>query len=478
MNSLANLGLALPELVLAGAGLLLLMIGVFSKGDATRFVGWLTVLVMVIAAGLVLTGPGEGQALKGLFVVDSFATFTKVLVLAASALSLILSLGWLAQEQMKKFEYSILVLFATLGMLMMISANDMMSLYLGLELQSLALYVVASFNRDSLKSTEAGLKYFVLGSVASGMLLYGVSMVYGFSGTTNFSTLAEVLSAGHPHTGVIVGLVFVMAGLAFKVSAAPFHMWTPDVYEGAPTPVTAFFALAPKIAAIALFTRVLTGPFADLIDAWQQIVWVIAILSMIVGSFGAIGQSNIKRLMAYSSIGHMGYALIGLVVGNEAGVNGVLIYLAVYIFMNIGAFAIILSMRQKGRAVEGISDLAGLSKTSPLMAAALAIFMFSMAGIPPMAGFFGKFYVFVAAVEAHMYGLAVIGVLTSVVGAYYYLRIVKLMYFDEPVEAFDAPRLANRLIVFGAGVFTLFYIVFPSPLLESAKVAAQSLFSY
>jgi NADH-quinone oxidoreductase subunit N len=478
MNSLANLGLALPELVLAGAGLLLLMIGVFSKGDATRFVGWLTVLVMVIAAGLVLTGPGEGQALKGLFVVDSFATFTKVLVLAASALSLILSLGWLAQEQMKKFEYSILVLFATLGMMMMISANDMMSLYLGLELQSLALYVVASFNRDSLKSTEAGLKYFVLGSVASGMLLYGVSMVYGFSGTTNFSTLAEVLSAGHPHTGVIVGLVFVMAGLAFKVSAAPFHMWTPDVYEGAPTPVTAFFALAPKIAAIALFTRVLTGPFADLIDAWQQIVWVIAILSMIVGSFGAIGQSNIKRLMAYSSIGHMGYALIGLVVGNEAGVNGVLIYLAVYIFMNIGAFAIILSMRQKGRAVEGISDLAGLSKTSPLMAAALAIFMFSMAGIPPMAGFFGKFYVFVAAVEAHMYGLAVIGVLTSVVGAYYYLRIVKLMYFDEPVEAFDAPRLANRLIVFGAGVFTLFYIVFPSPLLESAKVAAQSLFSY
>lgn len=478
MNLLESLSLALPELVLAGAGLLLLMVGVYKKGDATSVVGWLAVLVMLVAGGLVLTGAGEGTAFNGLFVVDGFATFTKVMVLAASALTLILSLGWLAQEQMNKFEYAVLVIFATLGMLMMISANDMMSLYLGLELQSLALYVVAAFKRDSVKSTEAGLKYFVLGSVASGMLLYGTSMVYGFAGTTNFETLAETLAAGHVHTGVVVGLVFVIAGLAFKVSAAPFHMWTPDVYEGAPTPVTAFFALAPKIAAIALFTRVLTGPFGDLIDAWQQVVWLIALLSMIVGSFGAIGQTNIKRLMAYSSIGHMGYALIGLVVGNEAGINGVLIYLAVYIFMNIGAFAIILSMRQKGRAVEGIADLAGLSKTSPLMAAALSIFMFSMAGIPPMAGFFGKFYVFIAAVQAEMYGLAVIGVLTSVVGAYYYLRIVKVMYFDEPVEAFDPPRLANRLIVLGAGVFTLFYIVFPAPLLDSAKVAAQALFAY
>jgi NADH-quinone oxidoreductase subunit N len=421
MNLLESLSLALPELVLAGAGLLLLMVGVYKKGDATSLVGWLAVLVMLVSGGLVLTGTGEGTAFNGLFVIDGFATFTKVMVLAASALTLILSLGWLAQEQMAKFEYSVLVVFATLGMLMMISANDMMSLYVGLELQSLALYVVAAFKRDSVKSTEAGLKYFVLGSVASGMLLYGASMVYGFAGTTNFETLAEALSTGHVHTGVVVGLVFVMAGLAFKVSAAPFHMWTPDVYEGAPTPVTAFFALAPKIAAIALFTRVLTGPFGDLIDAWQQVVWLIALLSMIVGSFGAIGQTNIKRLMAYSSIGHMGYALIGLVVGNEAGINGVLIYLAVYIFMNIGAFAIILSMRQKGRAVEGIADLAGLSKTSPLMAAALSIFMFSMAGIPPMAGFFGKFYVFIAAVQAEMYGLAVIGVLTSVVGAYYYV---------------------------------------------------------
>jgi len=479
MTSLANLSLAAPELLMAAAGLVLLMIGVYQKGDATRLVGWLAVLVMVVAGVLVLKGAGAeaSTTFKGMFVTDTFAVYAKVMVLGASALSLILSLGWLAQEEIKKFEYAVLVLFATLGMLMMVSANDLMSLYIGLELQSLALYVLASFKRDSVKSTEAGLKYFVLGSVASGMMLYGMSMVYGFSGTTNFEVLSEVLSE-HQATGVVVGLVFVMAGLAFKVSAAPFHMWTPDVYEGAPTPVTAFFALAPKIAAIALFVRVMTGPFADLIGAWQQVMWIIAVLSMIVGSFGAIGQQNIKRLMAYSSIGHMGYALIGLVVGNEEGVQGILIYLAIYVFMNIGAFAIILSMRQKGRALEGISDLAGLSKTSPLMAAALAIFMFSMAGIPPMAGFFGKFYVFISAVHAGMYWLAVIGVLTSVVGAYYYLRIVKVMYFDEPTEAFDTPRLANRVILLVAGVFTLFYIVYPSPLLLTAQAAAKSLFAY
>lgn len=479
MTSLANLSLAVPEMVMAAAGLLLLLIGVYQKGDATRVVGWLAVLVMVVAGGLVLKGAGAeaSTTFKGMFVTDAFAVFAKVMVLGASALSLVLALGWLAQEQMKKYEYSVLVLFATLGMMMMVSANDLMSMYLGLELQSLALYVVASFKRDSLKSTEFGLKYFVLGSVASGLMLYGASLIYGFTGTTNFEVLAEVLSEHQP-MGVVIGLVFVMAGLAFKVSAAPFHMWTPDVYEGAPTPVTAFFALAPKIAAIALFARVMTGPFADLIAAWQQVVWMIAVLSMIIGAFGAIGQQNIKRLMAYSSIGHMGYALIGLVVGNEEGVQGILTYLAIYIFMNIGAFAIILSMRQKGRAVEGISDLAGLSKTSPMMAAGLAIFMFSMAGIPPMAGFFGKFYVFISAVHAGMYWLAVIGVLTSVVGAYYYLRIVKVMYFDEPVEAFDAPRLANRLILLVAGAFTLFFIVYPSPLLLGAQAAAKSLFSY
>lgn len=476
MTSIGNLGPAIPELFLAASGIVLLMLGVFRKGDSTAMIGWLAVIALLIAGGLVFVG-GSDQAFafNNLFVTDSFGQFAKIMVLGAAALSLILALGWLAQEEMKKYEFSVLIVLAVLGMLMMVSANDLMSLYLGLELQSLALYVLAAFRRDAVRSTEAGLKYVILGSVASGLLLYGASLVYGFSGTTNFTTLAEVLAHEAP-VGVVVGLTFVIAGLAFKVSAAPFHMWTPDVYEGAPTPVTSFMAVAPKIAAVALFLRVVTGPFGDLTDAWQQIIWVIAVLSMAIGSFGAIGQTNIKRLMAYSSIGHMGYALIGLAVGSAVGVQGVLVYLAIYIFMNVGTFAIILSMRQKGRAVEGIADLAGLSRTQPGMALALTIFMFSMAGIPPLAGFLAKFYVFMAAVEAQMYGLAVIGVLTSVVGAFYYLRIVKIMYFDEPVESFDRPLMANRVILWATGLVTLFYFVWPAPLIAGAQAAAQSLF--
>ena len=477
MTSIGNLGPAIPELFLAGASIVLLMVGVFRKGDATALVGWLGVAALVVTGALVLMGGGEQAfALNNLFIGDSFGRFSKVMVLGAAALSLILALGWLAQEEMKKYEFSVLVLLAVVGMMMMISANDLMSLYLGLELQSLALYVLAAFRRDAVRSTEAGLKYVILGSVASGLLLYGSSLVYGFSGTTNFTQLAEVLAHDAP-MGVVVGLTFVIAGLAFKVSAAPFHMWTPDVYEGSPTPVTSFMAVAPKIAAVALFLRVVSGPFAELTDAWQQIVWVISVLSMIIGSFGAIGQSNIKRLMAYSSIGHMGYALIGLAVGTAAGVQGVLVYLAIYIFMNVGTFAIILSMRQKGRAVEGINDLAGLSRSQPGMALALTIFMFSMAGIPPLAGFLAKFYVFMAAVEAEMYFLAVIGLLTSVVGAFYYLRIIKIMYFDEPVETFDRPLMANQVILWATGLVTLLYFVWPAPLIAGAQAAAASLFA-
>lgn len=476
MTSIGNLGPAIPELFLAGAAIVLLMLGVFRKGDATALVGWLSVAALVVAGVLVfLGGDAQAFALNNLFIGDAFGRFSKVMVLGAAALSLILALGWMAQEEMKKYEFSVLVLLSVVGMMMMISANDLMSLYLGLEMQSLALYVLAAFRRDTVRSTEAGLKYVILGSVASGLLLYGASLVYGFSGTTNFTRLAEVLSH-EASTGVIVGLTFVIAGLAFKVSAAPFHMWTPDVYEGAPTPVTSFMAVAPKIAAVALFLRVVAGPFAELTDAWQQIVWVIAVLSMAIGAFGAIGQSNIKRLMAYSSIGHMGYALIGLAVGTAVGVQGVLVYLAIYIFMNVGTFAIILSMRQKGRAVEGIQDLAGLSRSQPGMALALTIFMFSMAGIPPLAGFLAKFYVFMAAVEAQMYVLAVIGVLTSVVGAFYYLRIIKIMYFDEPVESFDRPLMANRVILWATGLVTLFYFVWPAPLIAGAQAAAASLF--
>jgi len=310
------------------------------------------------------------------------------------------------------------------------------------------------------------------------MLLYGASLVYGFAGTTDFVLLAEAFEGGgQTSLGLIVGIVFVSAGLAFKISAVPFHMWTPDVYEGAPTPVTAFFAVAPKVAAIALFARVLVGPFGGLIDQWQQIIIVTSILSMILGAFAAIVQSNIKRLMAYSSIGHVGYAMVGLAAGTPEGVRGVLIYMAIYVAMNIGTFACILCMRINGRAVEGIDDLAGLSRTNPMMAVVLAIFMFSMAGIPPLAGFFGKLYVFMAAIQAGLVVLAVVGVITSVVAAYYYIRIVKLMFFDEPAEAFDRPIGRDMTAVIGAtGLFTAFFIVFPAPITESAARAASSLF--
>jgi NADH-quinone oxidoreductase subunit N len=361
-------------------------------------------------------------------------------------------------------------------MMMMISANDLISLYVGLELQSLALYVVAAFNRDSSRSAEAGLKYFVLGALSSGMLLYGASLVYGFTGSTDFATIAAAVQPSGENIGLIFGLVFLMAGFAFKISAVPFHMWTPDVYEGAPTPVTAFFASAPKLAAMALTVRVLITAFPAVTLQWQQIVTFLAIASMALGSFAAIGQTNIKRLMAYSSIGHMGYALVGLAAGSAEGVQGVIVYLAIYLAMTLGTFACILAMRRDGRMVENISDLSGLSRTSPGMAFLLAMLLFSLAGIPPLAGFFAKFYVFLAAIHANLYALAVIGVLLSVVGAYYYLRIVKIMYFDAPAERFE-PMDASLAAVLGAsGLFILLYFVYPAPLVALAGEAAKSLF--
>jgi NADH-quinone oxidoreductase subunit N len=408
-------------------------------------------------------------AFGGLFVSDFYGDFMKVLVLVGSATAMTMSLRYFEAVGVVRFEYPILMLFAVLGMMMMISANDLIALYLGLELQSLSLYVIAAIRRDSL-STEAGLKYFVLGALSSGMLLYGASLIYGFAGTTNFETLADVFAeltaAGHgPSFGLIVGLVFLLAGLAFKISAVPFHMWTPDVYEGAPTPIAAFFATAPKVAAIALLARVMMGPFNEFVTQWQQIVVVISIASMLLGAFAAIYQTNIKRLMAYSSIGHVGYALVGLAAGTEAGLRGLIVYMAIYVIMNLGTWGCILCMRQKQVMVEGIEDLKGLSKSHPMMALALGIFMFSMAGIPPLAGFFGKLYVFLAAIEAGLYALAVIGVLSSVVGAFYYLRIVKLMYFDEPVEAFDTP-IGREM--------TLFFIM-PDPVISGAAAAAAAL---
>ena len=483
MNIAADISIAWPELFVAIAAMVLLMVGVFQGNKSAHMVSWLGVGVLFVAGILVLAGPdGRVVGFNDLFVVDAFASFAKILLLLGAALTLILAMPFNAREGISQFEFPVLILFAALGMMMMVSANDLISLYLGIELQSLSLYVLAAIRRDAMRSAEAGLKYFVLGALSSGILLYGMSLVYGFAGSTGFDNLAalfaERLDHGGAPIGVIVGLVFIIAGLAFKVSAVPFHMWTPDVYEGAPTPVTAFFAVAPKIAAMALFVRVMLEPFGDLFDQWQQVIWFVSLASMVLGAFAAINQTNIKRLMAYSSIGHMGFVLVGLAAGNETGAQGVLLYLTIYLFMNVGTFACILAMRRQGRMVEDIDQLAGLSRTNPKMALALAIFMFSMAGIPPLAGFFGKYYVFLAAIEAELYILAVAGLLSSVVAAFYYLRIVKLMYFDEPLDAFDYPVGREiSLIVVGTGAVTTLFIFILWPVLNSAAVAAATLFA-
>lgn len=485
MAEVPNLIPALPEIFLALAAMTLLMVGVFQRAEtadgvlrASRLTNSLGVLALVLALALVFTVSGARLVtFEGLFVSDAFATYAKILILIASGFTLVLSQTWLERQGAHRFEFAVLVIFATLGMMMMVSASNFMSLYMGLELQSLSLYVLAAFKRDDVRATESGLKYFVLGALASGLLLYGISLVYGYSGTTDFAVIRSAVG-GEASTGLIVGLVFVTAGLAFKVSAVPFHMWTPDVYEGAPTPVTAFFAVAPKVAALALFLRVMMGPFGDLSAQWSQVIQVIAILSMALGSFGAIAQANIKRMMAYSSIGHVGYALIGLAVADLTGVTGVLVYLTIYVFMNVGAFACILSMRRGGRSVEQIFELGGLAKTHPGMAAALTVMMFSMAGIPPLAGFFGKLYIFLAAVKAEMYVLAVIGVLTSVVSAYYYLRIIKVMYFDEPgIEPLDSPLPVSvtAVLAITSAVIVLFF-AFPAPVIAAAETAAAALF--
>jgi NADH-quinone oxidoreductase subunit N len=363
-------------------------------------------------------------------------------------------------------------------MMVMIAANDLITLYVGLELQNLALYVVVGFDRDSVRSSEAGLKYFVLGALSSGMLLYGTSLVYGFAGTTGFAELYGLVTGGTPASaGLIIGIVFVVVGLAFKVSAVPFHMWTPDVYEGAPTPVSAFFAVAPKMAALALFVRFMLAPFGPLVAEWRQVIIFLSIASMLFGAVAAIAQQNIKRLMAYSSIGHVGYALIGLASATASGIRGILVYLAIYLVMNLGAWAAILCMRQRGRMLEGITDLSGLSRTQPGLALAFGIFLFALTGIPPTAGFFAKLYIFLAAIDAKLTWLAVIGVVTSVVGAFYYLRIVKVMYFDEPIAGFDRPIAAElKGVLVVAALLTLFFFLFPGPLSGAAEAAATALF--
>jgi NADH-quinone oxidoreductase subunit N len=475
MNEAFDLYPALPELLLAGGAMVLLMIGAYEGNRATAPVLRYAVALLLLAGIAIAAMPDDRLvAFGGSFVVDGFAKFLKILTLIGSAGTLLMSGDFLHSPRRHKFEYPILILLSTTGMLMLISAADLIALYLGLELMSLALYVVAAFDRDNLRSTEAGLKYFVLGALSSGMLLYGSSLIYGFTGTVKFAGIAQAAANGG--IGLTIGLVLLFAGLCFKVSAVPFHMWTPDVYQGAPTPITAFFASAPKVAAIAVFMRVSLSAFPAITAQWQQIIVFVAIASMALGSFAAIGQRNIKRLMAYSSIGHMGFALVGLAAGTSEGVQGVLVYMAIYVAMTLGTFACIIAMRRRGKAFEDITDLAGLARTNPAMAFFLATMLFSMAGVPWLAGFFAKFYVFLAAINAGLFTLAVLGVLASVVGCYYYLLIVKIMYFDDPAPAFDPMGRPLAAMLGVTGLFVLLFAVYPYPLVDAASVAAKSLF--
>jgi NADH-quinone oxidoreductase subunit N len=470
-----SLPTVLPEFILAGGILALVLLGALRGERSVWMVTEIAVALLGVVLIVLLANHGsKGVTFYGAFTDDAFSRFMKALSLIGSLTTLVLSVDFMRKEKIAGFEFPILVLLATLGMMMLISASDFIALYLGLELMSLSLYVVAAYNRDNARASEAGLKYFVLGALSSGMLLYGASLIYGFAGTVSFAGVAVALH-GHASLGVVFGLVFLLAGLAFKISAVPFHMWTPDVYEGAPTPVTAFFASGPKVAAMAVLVRVVTTAFPGVESEWRQVIVFISIASMALGSFAAIGQTNIKRLMAYSSIGHMGFALVGLAAAPD-GVHGVIIYMAIYILMTLGTFAAILSMQRDGHYVENISDLAGLARTNGPMAFFLAAMMFSLAGIPPLAGFFAKFYVFAAAIEANLFALAVIGVLVSVVGAFYYLRIVKIMYFDEPAKAFDRSDFWTRVVLALCTAVVIFYALAPAALTDAAMAAAKSLF--
>jgi NADH-quinone oxidoreductase subunit N len=475
----ALLHVVLPELIVAIGAMALLMIGVFTSSAeaAGRTVSWLAIGVLVLAAVAVFEGSGTASVFNGGFVSDGLTRFFKILILVAAALTLLMTFDDFGRARLLLFEYPVLMLLATLGMLMMVSASDLIALYLGLELQSLALYVIAAFKRDDVRSSEAGLKYFVLGALSSGMLLYGASLLYGVTGSTGYAAIAAAAKAPDmvANIGLTVGLVFVLVGLSFKIAAVPFHMWTPDVYQGAPTPVTAFFAGAPKVAAMALILRFSQSALPAVASEWRQIVIFLSIASMVLGAFAAIGQTNIKRLLAYSSIGHVGFALIGLAANNAEGTAGVLIYLAIYVAMTLGSFACVLSMRRKGGNVEEIAELSGLAKTDLTLASILALLMFSLAGIPPLAGFWAKWYVFLPAIKAGLYPLAVIGVVSSVIGAYYYLRIVKVMFFDDAVEAFEPAESRTFAVMALSAAFVLAFVLpFVGGTLVDAATAAAA----
>jgi NADH-quinone oxidoreductase subunit N len=467
----------LPEVIIAVYAMAALLFGVYTGKDKTAsLLVWTTSgLFVLMALWIGAGGDGARSAFGGMFIDDPFARFAKVAILLSAAAVLAMSRDYMLRRDLLRFEYPVLVALATVGMMIMVSAGDLMALYMGLELQSLALYVIASLRRDSVKSTEAGLKYFMLGALSSGLLLYGASLVYGFAGTTLFSGILSTLSGEVP-LGLLFGLVFVLSGLAFKISAAPFHMWTPDVYEGAPTPVTAFLATAPKMAAMALFGRVVHDAFGVIPGDWGQVVAALAVVSMFLGAVAAIGQRDIKRLMAYSSISHMGFALMGLASGTAEGVQAMLIYMAIYVTMNIGTFAFILSMEKDGRTVTSIDSLNMYSKREPLRALAMLVLMFSLAGVPPTVGFFGKVYVLKAAVDGGMAWLAILGVVASVIGAFYYLRIVFYMYFGKEGEGLDGPMPAVQwVLLVGTAAAMLIGIVNLFGIEALAAVAAETL---
>lgn len=482
IDLMAQLPLIFPELLLTLGALVLLLVGVYS-GERSYFTVTGLAIALILATGLVIIiSPKVGIFGGNALILDGFSRYMKILMLVGALFALIMSVGFAKAEKFAKFEFPVLVLLAALGMMLMISAGNMLTLYMGLELHSLALYVLAACNRDNVKSSEAGLKYFVLGALSSGMLLYGISLIYGFTGQIGFKEIAQVLNGQAPQIGVIFGIVFVLAGLAFKISVVPFHMWTPDVYEGAPTPITAFFASAPKVAAMALIIRVIVSAFLPLsgehgvMPAWQQILVFMSIASMVLGAFAAIGQSNIKRLMAYSSISHMGYALVGLAAGSAIGVQGVMLYMTVYVAMIVGSFAFILGMRTRDGNVESIYDLAGLARTNPFMAIVMTIMLFSLASVPPMAGFFTKWAAFSAAVHAGLIPLVVIGMIASVISAFYYLRVIKIMWFDDAKAGFMPLPNELKFILAISGIFVLFYVFFGISLTQIAEKAAASLF--
>ena len=469
-----------PELILAIGGTILMMIAAFTGRRGSGMISWLAVLLLLGAAAALVGAPSHaGPQFDGFISADLFVSFGKAIMFPAAAVSIIAAHGWFESDHEHSSEYAVLIVFAAVGMSIMVSATSLVALYVGLELNSLASYVLASYRRTDERSAEAGLKYFVLGALASGILLYGISLLYGFTGTMTFNGIAAAFARGAPSLGLLFGLVFVLAGLAFKISAVPFHMWTPDVYEGAPTPVTRFFGTAPKAAAVLLATRFCVEGLAPATDAWRQIVIFAALASIFLGAIAAYGQTNIKRLLAYSSINNVGFALIGLVAAGQRGASSVLFYMVVYVIMTLGAFLCVMWMRDEtGRPVESIASLSGLAQRRPAFAAAIAIFMFSLAGIPPLFGFWPKLVVFRAAIASGYVALAVAGILGTVVGAYYYLRIVKVMYMDEPAEPYSRPRepLQGLLILVAALLVSPVGYLLIGPLGSLTDKAAGSMF--